>query len=174
MEVYECVKERVTVRRFRPDPVPDATVARLLRAARWAPSSRNQQPWRLVVVRDRDTIESLARIATHGQFLDNAPVVIAVAMEDADRPELDAGRVLQQMELVAWEQGMGTCFVTLLGYEERAKEMLGIPAHMDLVTLLPFGYRADDPGGRGKLGKRRRPMSSMVYGERFGQAYTGL
>ena len=84
----------MTVRRFSPDPVPNAVVARLLQACRWAPSSRNQQPWRLVVVREPDTIESLARIATHGYFLADAPVVIAVAMEDADRPELDAGRAL--------------------------------------------------------------------------------
>ena len=77
------------------------------------------------------------------------------------------------MELVAWEQGMGTCFVTLMeaDQEERGKELLGIPGHMTLVTLLPFGYRAEDPTGRGK---RRRPMLSMVYSERFGQAYTGL
>ncbi len=173
MEVYECARDRVTVRRFRPDPVPDAVIARLLRAGRWAPSSRNQQPWHFIVVRERDTLEALGRIATHGRFIGDAPVAIAVAMEDADRPELDAGRVLQQMELVAWEQGMGTCFVTLLesDQEERAKELLGIPAPMDLVTLLPFGYRPDGPADHGK---RRKPLISMVHGERFGQQYAGL
>ena len=173
MEVYECVRARETVRRFTPDPVPDAVIARLLRAGRWAPSSRNQQPWHFVVVKERDTLESLGRIATHGRFLGDAPLAIAVAMDGSDRPELDAGRVLQQMELVAWEEGMGTCFVTLLesDQEARAKELLGIPEHMDLVTVLPFGYRPDGPTGRGK---RRKPLSSMVHGERFGQQYAGL
>lgn len=173
MDVYECVRQRVTVRKFKPDPVPDAVVAKLLRAARWAPSSRNQQPWHFVIVRDRGTLESLGRIATHGSFLGDAPLAIAIAMEGADRPELDAGRAIQQMELVAWAEGMGTCFVTLAveDQERRAKELLGIPAHIELVTLLPFGYRHDGATGRGK---RRKPFSDIAHGERFGRRYERL
>ena len=97
-------------------------------------------------------------------------MAIAIAMEDADRPDLDAGRALQQMELVAWEEGLGTCFVGLRVAEQnrQVKDLLGIPDRMDLVTLLPFGYRPDSAGARGK---RRRPLRDIAHRERFGTPY---
>ena len=66
-------------------------------------------------------------------------------MENADQPQMDGGRALQQMEIMAWSEGLGTCFVTLTE-EERQKivELLKIPAALDLITVLPFGYRPDD------------------------------
>ena len=65
---------------------------------------------------------------------------------------------------------MGTCFVGLRVAEQnqRIKEMLGIPEEMELVTLLPFGYRTDDAEGRGK---RRRPLREIAHRERFGSPY---
>ena len=69
MSVYENVRERMTIREFRPDPVPEPVVKKLLQAGRWAPSSRNQQPWRFIVIRDRDVLARLGGIATSGPFL---------------------------------------------------------------------------------------------------------
>ena len=90
-------------------------------------------------------------------------------MDQADSPELDAGGALQQMELMAWSEGMGTCFVTLPADErERIAELLGIPQDMELITVLPFGYRADDFKGRGIP---RKPLSELAHRERFGNGY---
>lgn len=168
MSVYENVRERMTVREFRPDPVPEPVVRKLLQAGRWSPSSRNRQPWRFIVVRDRDVLERLGEIATSGRFLAGAPLAIAILMEGADSPELDAGRALQQMELVAWEEGMGTCFVGLPTAEQQrgVKDLLGIPDSTHLITVLPFGYRARTPRG-----KRRRPLSEIAYEGTYGVAY---
>ena len=139
MDVLECLRGRRTVRRFKPAQVPEAVVTRILKVARWAPSSRNQQPWHLVVIRDRATLSTIGSIASTGRFLAEAPVAIAVVMDNADSPELDAGRALQQMEIMAWSEGLGTCFVTLTENEsERILELLGIPSGMDLITVLPF------------------------------------
>ena len=170
MEVYECVRARRTVRSYRPDPVPGAVVDKLLRAGRWAPSSRNSQPWHFIVVRNRETLRELGAIAASGRFVADAPMAIAIAMEDAERPDLDAGRALQQMELVAWEEGLGTCFVGLRDEDQnrRVRALLGVPDRMELVTLLPFGYREN--AGKG-LGKRRKPLSEIAHRERFGEPY---
>ena len=169
MEIYECVKSRLTVRSFKPDPVPDSVVRRLLRSAQWAPTSRNQQPGHFIVIQDRETLESIGQIAASGSFVGRAPFAIAIVMVNADSPELDAGRALQQMELVAWSEGMGTCFVTLEGDEiSRVKELLGIPEEAELITVLPFGYHAEGAEGRGK---RRRPLSQITHLDRFGQSY---
>ncbi len=94
VEVYECIRSRVTVRSFKPDPVPEAVVGRVLRAGRWPPSSQNRQPWHFIVVSDPQMLQRLGEIATSGRFVADAPLAIAIVVDDADRPELDAGRAL--------------------------------------------------------------------------------
>ena len=171
MEVYDCIRSRRTVRNFKPDPVPNRIVNRILRAGRWAPSSSNVQPWHFIVVKDPATIETMSGIATQGTFLGQAPLAIAIVMENAARPQLDAGRALQQMELVAWSEGLGTCFVGLRVEEQQValKELLGIPFEMELITILPFGYRESGFTGQGVP---RKPMSEIAHSEKFGQSYT--
>ena len=102
----------------------------------------------------------------------HAPVAVAVVMDNADSPELDAGRALQQMELLAWSEGLGTCFVgfPLDSQQQQVKEVLGIPARMELITVLPFGYRPDGITGRFKS-KRRKRLSDIAHRGRFGEKY---
>ena len=173
MEVFDAVRTRLTVRSFRPDPVPGTVLAKILEAARLSPSSRNLQPWRFIVVEDRAVLKRIGSLATSGRFVADAPVAIAIVMENADRPELDAGRALQQMELVAWSEGLGTCFVGLRDREQnsRIKELLGIPHQAELITVLPFGYRTDYIGTSGRR-KNRRALSDLVHGERYGRPYS--
>jgi nitroreductase len=170
MDVYECIRTRRTVREFTPDPVPDAIVHKILQAGRWAPSSSNTQPWHFIVVRDRDTLAAIGRIATQGTFIGQAPLAIAIVMENAGRPQLDAGRALQQMELMAWSEGLGMCFVGLRAAEQQAaiKALLHIPEAMELITVLPFGYRL---AGRRAGGTPRKPMAEIAHSEKFGTAY---
>ena len=121
------------------------------------------------MIQDRETLEKLGTIATQGPFIGQAPLAIAVVMDDAPRPQLDAGRALQQMELVAWSEGVGMCFVGVREADQQraVKELLGIPDKMELITLLPFGYRADIPK---PAGTPRKPMSEIIHWERFGGA----
>jgi nitroreductase len=169
MEVYQCIRTRTTVREFKPDNVPNAVVTKMLRAARWAPSARNRQPWHFIVIRDPDILAQIGRIASSGAFIGRAPLAIAVAMDNANRPELDAGRALQQLELAAWSEGVGGCVAGIRGEENRkVKELLQVPEGMELVTVMAFGYPTDDAMGRGK---RRKPLSEIAHSERFGQQY---
>jgi nitroreductase len=77
----------------------------------------------------------------------------------------DAMSILEPLEMMAWSKGLGACFVTLTE-EERQKivELLKISAALDLITVLPFGYRPDDFRGRGTP---RKPLSEMVHSETF-------
>ena len=170
MEVFDCIRNRRTVREFKPDPVPEEVLLKILQAGRWAPSSSNSQPWHFVVVQEPDTLQRLGEIATQGAFIANAPVVIAIVMENAPRPQLDAGRAIQQMELVAWSEGLGTCFVGVRQEEQQrtVKDLLGIPAELELITLMPYGYRVT---GTQRAGTPRKAFSEMVHREKFGQMY---
>ena len=168
MDVFQCIRTRRTIRDFKPDPVPDDVVHRILQAARWAPSSSNTQPWHFIVIRNGDTIARLGEICTQGAFIGQAPLAIAVVMGETRRPQLDAGRALQQMELVAWWEGLGTCFVGIRGEQQDAvKTLLNIPDDHELITVLPFGYRIMRPAG---TGTPRKPMAEITHGERFGEA----
>ncbi|MBM3943163.1 MAG: nitroreductase [SAR202 cluster bacterium] len=169
METYQCIRSRLTVRDFRPDPVPARVINKMLRAARWAPSARNRQPWQFIVIQDRDTLAKIGGMASSGGYIARAPLAIAVIMGKVNRADLDAGRALQQMELAAWSEGVGGCFVGLGGEENaKVKALLGVPEELQLITVMPFGYPTDEAKARGKA---RKPLSEMAHREKFGQKY---
>ncbi len=88
MNVYDAVRARLTVRTFKPDPIPGEVVAKLLEAGRLAPSSRNLQPWHFILITDRELLGEIGKIALSGRFVGGAPMAIAIAMDSADRPTL--------------------------------------------------------------------------------------
>ena len=170
MEVYECIRSRLSVRSFKPDPVPGRVVNRMLRAARWAPSARNRQPWHFVVVQSRDALDAIGAIASSGGFIGQAPLAIAVVMDRGGRPEFDAGRSLQQIELAAWSEGVGGCVAGVRGEEnDKVKELLGIPEDKELVIVMAFGYPTDEAVAGGK---QRKPLSEIASREKYGQEYS--
>ena len=85
MDVYDAVMTRLTVREYKPNPVPDEVVLNLLEAGRLAPSSQNLQPWHFIVIRDGDTIRRLGELATQGPFIGGAPMAIAIVTDDTPR-----------------------------------------------------------------------------------------
>ena len=169
MELYQCIRSRLTVREFKPDPVPERVIRRMLQAARWAPSARNRQPWNFVVIQNRDTLAQIGSIASSGGFIGGAPLAVAVVMDRGGRPEFDAGRSLQQMELAAWSLGVGGCVAGVRGEEnDKVKELLSIPDDKELVAMVAFGYPSDEATARTKA---RKPVSEFAHSERYGQSY---
>lgn len=167
MEVYDCIRSRLSVREFKPDPVPDGAVRRMLNAARWAPSARNRQPWSFIVIRHRDTLAQISGIASSGGFIGGAPLAVAVVMAPAGRPEFDAGRALQQLELAAWAQGIGGCVAGIRGEEnDRVKELLHIPPDQQLITVMALGYPTEAAAAGTKS---RKPLPQIAYGEKYGE-----
>ena len=175
MDVYQCLRSRRTVREYKPDPIPQELVRKILQAGRWAPSSSNTQKWHFIVVQDRDTLAALGNIATHGPFIGQAPLAIAVVMDDAPRPQLDAGRALQQMELMAWSEGVGMCFVGVREEDQQTgdQEALGYPGNHGtnnaIAVRLPR-RRAQRTRDATEAHGRYRPLGAIwrEYGSRVG------
>ena len=167
MEVFECIRRRRTIREYKKDPIPEDVLEKILQAGRWSPSSSNSQPWHFIVVKDPNTLSELGRIATQGPFISDAALAIVIVMENAPRPQLDAGRAIQQMELVAWSEGLGTCFVGVRIEEQQieVKELLNIPSDLELITIMPYGYRSTSIG---RVGTPRKDLAEMVHREKFG------
>jgi nitroreductase len=62
-QVFEVITSRKSIRKYKPDPIPRATLERLIEAARWAPSGENAQPWRFVIVEDKEKIKAIGKVA---------------------------------------------------------------------------------------------------------------
>ena len=165
MDVEEVIRKRKAVRRFKPDPIPDDVLLRILEAGRLAPSSKNSQPWHFIVIKNKKTLEELAKTTYTGDFLPDAPLAIAVVLENA-KLETDGARAIQNMVLVAWKYGIGTVWVT--NYWDKAKKILGIPmsGNYKLLTIMPFGYFPESEKPRGK--KKRKPLEEITHFERWG------
>ena len=167
MSVLECVRTRIETREFKPDPVPEAVLQMILEAGRWSPSQRNRQPWHFIVVQDRETLTQLGAMAPSGPYLADAPLAIAVVTDGARAPLIDGTRAISSMQLVAWEEGLGSCWVG--GVDgDGVKRLLGIPEACEVITVLPFGYPTD---ATRRLRKRRKPLEQIAHRERFGTLF---
>jgi nitroreductase len=167
MEVYEAVRTVLAVRQYQETPVPPEVVRRIVEAGHLTGSSKNGQPWRFIVVENRETLRQLGALARTGPYIAQAPLAVAVAIENTRFAVSDASRAIQSMILAAWSEGVGSNWVGFQGMAE-VKALLGIPEELELLAVLPFGYPAQ-PAGQGK--KRRKPLSEVAHRERFGQPF---
>ena len=170
MNVLEAIETRRSVRKYRPEPIPDGDLRKILKAAQLAPSAGNKQPWRFVVVRDPKTKRKLGEIARGQTWISKAGVVVAALSMDKKSPEVyerwaerDVMTAVEHMVLAAWSLGYGTCWIGAF-YEDRVKELLGIPAEMTVINLLPIGVPDQSPEAR-----TRRPLEEIFHGERYGK-----
>lgn len=169
METWACIRGRVAIRSFAEEEVPKEMVLRVLEAGRWAPSSKNSQPWHFIVVRDRSALRDLSRLTRTGPYLADAPMAIVATMIGAKFPQADAGRAIQNMVLAAWDQGLGTCWVANFD-QEPTRRLLGLPEEAVVIAAFPLGFPHPEGTPRGK---RRKPLSEIASSERFGQPLRG-
>ncbi len=137
-------------------------IEKILEAAHWAPSGKNNQPWRFVVITDRQIREKLAELTVSGRIIREAPVSIAVFLdtEVSYHREKDIqaiGACIQNMLLAAHCQGLGSVWLgEILKNAEKVKEILDIPKHLDFMALVAIGYPARE--GR----STRVPLEDVV------------
>lgn len=167
MDVFEAIRTILAVRRYQDRPVPEATIRQVLEAGRLTASAMNLQPWHFIVVQDRERLRQLGALAPTGPYIAQAPLAIVVAIDPTRFAVSDASRAIQSMMLTAWADGVGSNWVGFGGLDD-VKRLLGVPANLDVLAIVPFGYPAQ-PVGRGK--KQRKPLSAIAHRERFGQPF---
>src|SRR3990172_1664878 len=162
MDFEELIRRRSMIRAFRPDPVPDEMVDKLLRNAVRAPSAGHLQPWEFIVVRDAQTKRRLAEAALRQMFIAEAPVVIITcrnlernAWRYGDRGRhfyslSDASFASLMILLTARNAGLGACFVGAYR-DEDVWRILELPEHVRSVGIIGIGWPAGGPGEGGGL-----------------------
>jgi nitroreductase len=164
LDVFEAIRTVLAIRQYKDSPIPEDAVRRIVEAGRLTASSQNKQPWHFIVVRDRQTLQELAELARSGPYIAEAAFAVIVAVEQTRFAVSDASRAIQSMVLTGWEEGIGSNWVGFGGLEA-VKERCAIPADMDVLAILPFGYPAR-AAGRGK--KNRKPLAEVASAERYG------
>jgi nitroreductase len=167
MDVFEAIRTLLAVRGYQDTPVPDAVVRRIVEAGRLTGSGMNRQPWHFIVVRDRETLRRLGALASSGPYVAQAPLAIVVVTDRSRFAVSDASRAIQSMLLAGWADGVGSNWVGFGGLDQ-ARTVLDVPASLDVLAILPFGYPAR-AGGRGR--KARKPLREVAHLERFGHPF---
>ena len=159
------------VRSFRSDPVPQEVVDDVLEVARWSGSASNIQPWEIVVVRDRDTLRSLASVEGYADHLSGAPlgIVLVMAGDRAEQETYDEGRLAERIMLAAHAHGMGSSIGWIVGSgRDEAKALLGIPEEKVVRTAISLGYPDEEiRRSRAGRGQARKPLDEIVYTESY-------
>jgi nitroreductase len=173
MEFLAVIKNRRSVRKYKPDPVPDEDIEYILNAARLAPSWKNQQCWRYVVVKDKKKIEKIASARPKSQdWLAESPVMIVACAnpddsghrEGKDYYLVDIGISFEHLLLAARDRGLGTCWIG--GFDEKTvKEAIEAPDNIRIVAYTPLGYPVEE---KGEI-TERKPFEEITFYEKYGQ-----
>lgn len=146
--VLENIFARKSVRKFTSEPVSDKQVETLLRAAMAAPSAMNGQPWRFVVVNDKDKLASMDKQLPYAR-LNTAPMAIVVCGDLSDYKKFwtdDCSAATENLLLAAEAMGLGAVW-TAASDEERSgivREALGLPENIHPLCVVPVGHPDGD------------------------------
>jgi nitroreductase len=179
MDLMEAIKGRRSIRKYKPDPVPEEVLQKVMEAVKWSPSWANTQCWELIVVKDPNMKSELAKTLAKGNpafsSMTEAPLVIVlcgkkgvsgfkrgeVATVKGDWLMFDTGLAMQNLCLTAYGLGLGTVIVGLFDHK-KVEEILGVPQNVEVVAMTPLGY----PSTEGNAPKRK-DFSEFVFSDRY-------
>lgn len=170
MEFSDLITTRYSVRAYRPIPVEQEKLEKVLEAARVAPTAANRQPVQMIVLQTEGRHEELKRVYSPG-WLVQAPLVICVCavhgsgwtrrQDGKSYDDVDAAIVMDHLILAATDEGLGTCWIGAFD-PDAAREVLGLPENVEPIVMTPLGYPADQPGP-----KQRKILTDLVRYERW-------
>jgi nitroreductase len=164
MEVLETIRTRRSIRKFKDQEVSDELIEQILTAGIWAPSGRDNQPWRFAVIKDKKLKSEIAKLTKHTDILENAPVIIPVFVDhnvtyDVIKDSHSIGACIQNMLLAIHSLGLAAVWIAeILKNKEEVGKLCNAPEKYELMAVVTFGYGAET-GGKGK----RKGLDEVVF-----------
>ena len=148
-DILKAIHERRSVRRFKPEPVAREQIELILEAGRWAPSGKNTQPWRFVVVQNEEKKKALEKLAPQREMIATAPITLAVLLDkEAGYDDLkDAqgiGACIQNILLAVHSLELGACWMGR-ARDSEIERLLDAKESEELMALIPVGHPAEEP-----------------------------
>jgi len=144
--VIDAIKTRRSIRQFRREPLSDDLLNQILESGLWAPSGKNNQPWKFAVIMDSSLKGSLASLTHYSSTIKNAPVCIAVFLDhsrvyDRTKDVQAIGASIQNMLLTTHSMGLGGVWLgEILKNKEKVEEILGVGDEFELMAVIALGY----------------------------------
>lgn len=159
MSILKIIQKRRSIRRYKKEPISEEVLQRVLEAARLAPSGKNFQPWKFIIVQDEELKKKLAVASAEQHFMAEAPVIIVACGFPEDSYSrlgrymkswpVDVTIALEHLILQATEEGLGTCWIGSFE-EEEVKSILNVPEEVRVLALTPLGFPNEEPPYRGR------------------------
>jgi nitroreductase len=171
-KVIDTILNRRSVREFTDKPVSKEDINIILNSGRWAPSGLNNQPWRFIVVRNRETIQKLSECTHYSGIVAGAPLIIATFLDNETSynrtKDVEAiGAAIENMLLTCCELGLGGVWLgEILNQKEKVNSILGCPSSLELMCALAIG----EPVSKERT-STRKPLSEIVFDEKCGQKW---
>jgi nitroreductase len=156
MTVYETAINRRTIRRFKQKPIPLEILRKLVNAGRLAPSSANKQPIEYIIIEDVCIVESVFGTLKWAGYISPAgdppqgerPVAYIVVLANKEKNsgscERDAAAAIENMLLVALEEGIGSCWLGAID-TNKLTDILELPEHIKIDSVIALGYANESP-----------------------------
>jgi nitroreductase len=171
LTVLDVIRERGSVRRYEDRSIPTEAMEQVLEAARLGQSAANRQPWEFVVVVGKDTKKKIAS-ASESFVAEATAVIVCIAHPEncghvgsLDSFLVDVAIAVENMALVSWELGLGSCWIGAYD-EEEIRQILNIPENLRVASLLTLGYPAEKPEPQA-IRNRRKSLSQIVHYEKY-------
>jgi nitroreductase len=179
MDLMDAIRGRRSIRKYKPDPVPEETFRTLMEAVRWSPSWANTQCWELIVIKDSKIKTEVAKALPQNNpalsSITDAPLLLVLcgrkgvsgykkgeaATVKGDWLMFDTGLAMQNLCLTAHAFGLGTVVIGLFDHK-KVEEILGVPQNIEVVAMAPLGY----PATAGTAPKRKE-ISEFVFFEKY-------
>jgi nitroreductase len=168
MAVLEAIRKRYSCRAYQDKNIEKEKLNQILDAARLAPSAKNQQDWRFVVLTDKEKKHKLVEAANNQTFMENAGAIIVACSVSSEVMRcgqavgpIDVAIALEHICLQAAQLGLATCWIGSF-YPDKVRPIVGIPQDVAIIELMALGYPADK-----QKEPKREPMEKIVCYEKW-------
>ena len=167
MEFMDVIRKRRSIRKYRAEKIPEAKMANILESVRLAPSGSNRQPWKFIVVRDKEKKAKLAEAANKQMWTAEADFIavccwLPVQGIEEMRLRRDVTIATEHLVLAAANEGLGACWIGAFNVDS-VRSVLGLPQDVGVNSLVAVGYPAEE--GRPKITKK---LEEIVSYDSFG------
>lgn len=175
MDVLDAIRAYRPCTQYQSRPIPPEKLKNILSAARLAPSQRNLQPWRFVIIQDDERKRLLAQASTRGRLIAEAPAVIVAFAVEEDIPvtiggyisayPLDVAVAVDHLQLAATSEGLGSNWLIEFN-DEKVRSILHVPDGIHPIGIIPIGYPSDSNGSaKPPDDGRKSPDEIIAYDE---------
>jgi nitroreductase len=168
MAILEAIRKRYSCRAYLEKSIEQEKLSQILEAARLAPSAKNLQDWRFVVVTDKEKKHKLAEAANNQTFIEKAGAIIVACSVSSEVMRcgqavgpIDVAIALEHICLQAAQLGLATCWLGSF-YPDKVRPIVSIPQDVAIIELMVLGYPSDK-----QKEPKREPMEKIVCYEQW-------